>query len=316
MIVAIDAGHGYVKALSSRGQKVLFPSLIAPAPHMVDIGGFGQSAMTLIDDKAYIVGAEASDYAVPLWSHEKADDENTLRLILIAAARLGASGPTRLVTGLPLAWFGAQQPAFHDALTGLTGTVVTPDSIHTRLWFESVTLLPQGVAAAGPVLIASNLEPGPYLIVDVGYRTTDYIIVTKSPQGLHYDVAAAGSLPLGMHGVDERLATRLSEEHQTTFTAAQLAGQDSIVARGQRWNITPLRQEEEHALAQHLVSALVEKLDQKMNQILGLVTVGGGYSIFAKLPHVIRPLDPQWANVRGYLSAVIATPQSGVESVR
>ncbi len=30
--IAIDAGHGYTKAFSQSGERVIFPSLIAPAP--------------------------------------------------------------------------------------------------------------------------------------------------------------------------------------------------------------------------------------------------------------------------------------------
>lgn len=36
MMVAIDAGHGYVKAISSRGERRIFPALIHPAPTGVD----------------------------------------------------------------------------------------------------------------------------------------------------------------------------------------------------------------------------------------------------------------------------------------
>ncbi len=41
--LAVDAGHGYVKALSESGRRVLFPSLIAPAPPGLDLGDFGRA---------------------------------------------------------------------------------------------------------------------------------------------------------------------------------------------------------------------------------------------------------------------------------
>lgn len=304
MMVAVDAGHGYVKGVSSRGQRVLMPSLIAPAPEMVDLGGLARSAITTIGSTAYVVGEAARQTATPLWSHDKAADDETLNLILVAAAQLGASGPTRLATGLPLAWFGAQRTSFKDALTGFGQTVVTADGVHTKLWFDSVVVLPQGVAASGPILTQDQYAPGPYLVADVGYRTTDYIVVTKTDQGLTYDAAAAGSLPLGMHAVDEKLAQRLSREHQTTFTAAQIAGQPAVVAHGQTWDLTLLRAEQERQVARAILQALVEKLDSRMEQVLGLVSVGGGSQVFASVPHVIVPPEPQWANAQGYLSAI------------
>ena len=48
-----------------------------------------------------------------------------------------------------------------------------------RLWFESLMVLPQGVAVAVPVLSATDFKHGGCLAVDVGYRTTDYILVEK-----------------------------------------------------------------------------------------------------------------------------------------
>jgi hypothetical protein len=38
--IAIDAGHGYVKALAVHGASSIFPSLICPAPSTLDLGEF------------------------------------------------------------------------------------------------------------------------------------------------------------------------------------------------------------------------------------------------------------------------------------
>ncbi|WP_020374433.1 ParM/StbA family protein, partial [Sulfobacillus thermosulfidooxidans] len=218
MFVAIDAGHGYVKALSSRGGQTLFPALIHPAPEAVELGAFGHLAVTQIDQRAYLIGDAARRLAAPLWSRDKALDDETLRLILVGAASVGASGPVHLATGLPLAWFGAQHRDLKTALRGYGGMVVLPDGTRTRLWFESVLVLPQGVSAAGPVLDAPTYEPGPYLLVDMGYRTTDFILVTKQPDGaLTFDPLAAGSLELGMHHVQSAVAEHLTAMHHTVF---------------------------------------------------------------------------------------------------
>lgn len=306
MHVAIDAGHGYVKALSSRGGRAIFPALVHPAPATVNLGAFGSSAITRIDDQAFLVGDAARRLGSPLWSRDKAVDDDTLRLILVGAAELGANGPVRLATGLPLAWFGDQQLSFKTSLRGFGGTVTRPDGTQARIWFESVLVLPQGVAAAGPLLDDTQYEPGPYLIVDVGYRTTDFIIVAKEADGrLAFDPVAAGSLELGMHHVDAALAEQLSTDHRTVFTAAQVADVETVVVRGQRLSVSADRARHETRVARAIVKGLLERLDTQMDQVLGMVAVGGGSGAIARtIPGVITPINPQWANVRGYLAAL------------
>lgn len=308
MLIAIDAGHGYVKGLAARGQRTRFPALIAPAPQTLDLGPFGQLPTVQIDTERFVVGEAARRWARPLWTRDKAADTDTARLLLIAAAELGASGPVQLATGLPLAWFGAQHGALRDALRGFGGVVTRADGLRTRLWFEAVLVLPQGVAAAGPVLGDSAYAPGPYLVVDIGYRTTDYILVTKTAAGgLDFDPATAGSLDLGMHAVDQAVADALSAAHQTPLTAAQVAEANTVVIRGRTVAIAADRQFQARRVARTLVQTLLERLDHQLEHVLGLVAVGGGSTLLADvLPGVIPVAEPQWANVRGYLAALTA----------
>lgn len=307
MLVAVDVGHGWVKAISGRGDRCLFPALIHPAPVGVNLGAFGTTPITRIDGEAWLIGDAAERWATPLWSRDKATDDHTRRLLLVAAARLGAIGPVSLATGLPLAWFGAQHRAVRQALTGVGGVVQLPGGRDIRLWFDSVLVLPQGVAAAGPVLDAA--DPGPYLIVDVGERTTDYIIATKQPDGaLEFDTLAAGSLEWGMHHIHQTVADTLSNQYGTHFTAAQVANEESLVVRGQRIVLTDLRQQEAKRLARVIVQELLTHLDQQMDQVLGIIAVGGGGALLAAaIPGVTIPDDPQWANAQGYMAALIAT---------
>lgn len=316
MQVAIDAGHGWVKGLSSRGDRTIFPALIHPAPSTLDLGAFAHPPVTQIDDQPYLVGEAAQRVAAPLWSRDKAVDEATLQLILVAAAMLGAIGPVRLATGLPLGWFGSQHQALKAALRDYSQTVVLPDGTKTHLWFESVLVLPQGVAAAGPVLDQAHYAPGPYVVVDIGYRTTDYVVVTKQAGGaLTFDAMAAGSLELGMHAVAVALANQLTLTHQIPFTAAQVAMADSVIVRGQRYPLQNLRQAQERQVARSIVQGLMERLDHQLDQVLGLVAVGGGSSLLTQaVPEVIQPDHPQWANAQGYLAALAMTTDRLLQS--
>jgi len=72
-------------------------------------------------------------------------------------------------------------------------------------------------------------------------------------------------------------------------------------------DVTALRQTEATKLARVIVQGLLAKLDSQMDQILGLVAVGGGGALLAHIiPGVRQPDDPQWANAQGYLAALMA----------
>jgi len=302
--IAIDAGHGYTKALAANGASSIFPSLICPAPSTLDLGEFGQTKPIQIDGQPYLVGEAARKHASPLWSRDKATDPDTLRLILVAAAQLGANGPVALATGLPLSWYGSQRRAFRDALTGYGGTIQLPNQPAQRLWFESAIILPQGLAAAGPILIQADREPGDYLIIDVGYRTTDYLVVAKTSDGrLDYAPDAAGSLPVGMSAVGKSVADAINQQYQVEFSPAEIESQTTVAIRGQRIDLTQRRHEASQAVGKQLLQSLALELGSAMDKLIGLVAVGGGSDILVRLlPTALVPSQPQWANVQGYWS--------------
>lgn len=304
--IAVDCGHGWVKALAATGRRILFPSLITPAPSTVDLGDFARSEVVAIDGVPYLVGDPARRHATPLWSRQKANDADTLRLILAAAAQLGAVGPIALATGLPLAWYGSQRRAFREALTGFGATVQLPGQPSQRLWIESVRVLPQGLVAALNVLLADDYETGSYVVVDVGYRTTDFLAVEKTSREIDVDPAQAGSLELGMHAVTATVAAGLEHDYQVAFTAAELEDADRVHVRGMP---VPLAERRAAALDQvrtQLLERLQEHLGSAWPKLAGIVLVGGGAEAMQPaFPRATVPERSQWANAEAYLGALV-----------
>ncbi|NMP24360.1 ParM/StbA family protein [Sulfobacillus harzensis] len=304
--VAIDAGHGYTKALVESGERVLFPSLIAQAPQGVDLGEFGQSDTVRIDGQPFLVGESARLHAPPLWSRDKAADPDTLRLILVAAAQLGAVGPVALATGLPLSWFGSQRRAFREALMGYGGVVeLAEDRLAQRVWFESVVVLPQGVAGAVVVLADPAYRPGPYVVVDVGYRTTEYLVVTKQADGkLAYDATQAGSLEAGTHAVGAAVAKALEHDCHLSFTPAEVEDGETVFVQGRAVALAGYREQAQRVVARQIRDQLTEVLDDRLLKAAGIVLVGGGSALLATaFPGAVVLSDGQWANAKAYLSA-------------
>ncbi|MCL6562172.1 MAG: ParM/StbA family protein [Firmicutes bacterium] len=308
MRIAIDVGHGWVKAVAEDGGRVCFPALIAPMPATVDLGEFASMDAVVIEGTRYVVGESARQHATPLWSREKAADPDTLRLHLVAAAQLGAVGPVKLVTGLPLAWYGPQRRALRETLTGFGGAVTLPGRAPQRLWFDRVLVLPQGVAAAGPVLATDAYEPGTYVVVDVGYRTTDHLLVEKTETGkLVFAPDAAGSIEIGVYSVFHSVADALAQAYHLPFTAAEVEAASFVTVRGQKIDVTQRIRATKEAVGRQVAQKLAAALDAHLEKVLGVVAVGGGADLLAAvLPGCIVSPDPQWANAAGYLAALEA----------
>jgi len=303
--VAVDVGHGFTKAVGER-QRVLFPSLIAQAPVGVDLGEYAPNETILIDNVAYRVGEAARRHATPLWSRDKAADRETLRLMLVAAARLGAMGPVTLATGLPLAWFGPQRRALREALTGFGGTVTLPGRPAQRVWFDAVAVLPQGVAAAAAVLTGPEYPAGAYVVVDIGYRTTDYVVVEKTAGGqIAADPTQAGSLEIGTHGIAAAVAAGLERDYAVPFTAAEVEDADQVFVHGDAVSLNERRLAAQDQVARQFRAQLLEALDARLAKVVGIVLVGGGaHALKTAFPQAIIPADAQWANAVAYWAAV------------
>jgi len=212
MDIAIDVGHSTVKGLSGNGARTLFPSLITPAPAAVDLGEYGQAQTALIDGTSYLVGEPAQSYASPLWGRDKAADEDTIRLVLVAAARLGPVGDVRAAVGLPLSWYASQRRAAARALTGQQATVILPREDPRPIPITEVRVLPQGIAAAIAVLGHPVTESDAWLVVDVGYRTTDHVMISRAPgKAMAPDLAASGTIEIGMSVVARTVAAQIEK---------------------------------------------------------------------------------------------------------
>lgn len=305
--VAIDLGHAFVKVRSERG-RLLLPALITPAPPQVDVGETVAMPTWRIDDQEYWVGETARGYSAARWSRDKDTDQASLRLCVIAAAMTGQHGPVALAVGLPLAWYGSQRQKLRQALTGFGGTV-TPIHEQTpprRLWFESVQVLPQGLAAAIWLLSQPRYEPGVYIIADVGYRTTDYVQAIKTAQGaIQVNPAEAGSLEWGTHAVAQQVAAQLEREWHVPFHPAELEQQAQVTVAGRVLALGPYWRSAGARVGQQWADQMQERLDVALVKATRVLLIGGGAELMQPyLPHSEIPADPQWANVEAYWAAL------------
>ena len=297
--IVVDAGHGFTKGIAATGQRILFPSLICPAPTGPNLGRFSQADVVAVNGKQYLVGDSARLNATSLFSHEKATDPLTLALTWIACANVVGPGyhTVSLGVGLPLSWYAAQQESLVAALRG----VVDVDGSH--LLVDAVTVFPQGIGA----LLAADLpRQGLVGLVDIGYRTVDYLIA-QVQDGMPSPVLdRSGTWQGGMHVAYTAMAHSLEQSTSVRFEAHELVEREAITAHGQRVLLEPYRTVAFQALAADLSRHLAAQWDGIGEKLDTLLLAGGGaVALSPYLSGVSVPLlmpDSQWANARGYLN--------------
>ncbi len=314
MKIAIDAGHGYTKALAASGARVLFPSLIAPAPKGgIDLGEWerhSERGRVVLDDQEFVYGESARRLATPLWSREKAADSDAARFILIAVGLLGAVGPVQIAVGLPLSWFASQRKEFKVALMGYGARIAFPEQGigSQRIWIDAVTVLPQGVAGAAATLGATvSAVPESWIVLDIGYRTSDFCWLDRGEQGkLDFERERAGTLEIGYHDVVEQARQELERTYHLPFREAELESAPTVIVRGQLVDVSALRHMATRAVAQRMAQELQIRLGDGLDRVTGVLLVGGAAEPFADhFPwptHVAN--DSQWANAIGYLAVL------------
>jgi plasmid segregation protein ParM len=319
--IAIDIGHGWTKVLTGTGTRMRFPSLIAAAPPTVDLGEWSQSPIVSINDQPYVVGEAARPYATPLWSRSKATDADTLRLLWVAMAQVGATGSVQIATGLPLAWFGTQRQLFRQKLIGCSGTVQLPGAAPQVITIESAKILPQAVAGAIATWSHPVTVPDRSLVIDIGYRTTDFLVVQRAPR-TPIDIAldGSGTIEQGMSAVAESVVAQLENQWHLPFPLGEVESVDTLSIRGTPVDLVPLREHARAILADRLVQELALRLKGQWDRMDTMVLLGGGSlalheELAARLPSAVQvPVDPQWANVRGYLGAITEVVDSRREA--
>ncbi len=320
MKLAVDAGHGFVKAVTSDGRREHFPALIAPVPVEHDLGGFGHDGTVraaireglIGEERVYLIGAAAARHAAPAWARDKAADKTTQVLVQVAAAMLLSPDgePAELAVGLPLAWFG-QKESLRGALSRKVSRVQFRGGEHegklVAVSFERVRVFPQGVGAAAHCFVGRDWEPGGYLVVDVGYRTVDYLVVDIRPGGaLAADPELAGTVEdAGIHEVDLGVEKLVQRDHAVQLDAAELL-QGQVYVNGNAVNLQSYREPLLRQLADTVASHVLSKLRGRASKLRGVVLVGGGgvelsaWFGLEGLPVRVAP-DAQFANALGYL---------------
>jgi plasmid segregation protein ParM len=316
--VGLDDGYAYTKLALPDGRLIIIPSRAR----------VGQSGVTWIDqaeqrifeyeteDAVYSVGdvdgAPTHFEGYPWSGLNRAIVQHALQQAGLAGRAVHA------VSGLPVSAFyrksgehrqetiakkrdslrQAVHPQSDDLPAGIAFHGVIPEAL--AAWYDYV-IVDQG---DGVTLDADRVSV-PVAIVDIGGRTTDYVVVKD--QGILH--ASSGSLQCGMLNVKQSVTDGIQERFDLETLSEQLVSQclENNVVRLQG------KDHDVAALVETAKREVVEQLHAETRRQLGLgveldriLFVGGGTVALAEdianwFPHQAIAENPAFANARGML---------------
>jgi len=207
MIIGIDNGYAFTK--TSEG--VIFPSTIKAG---VDIDINKDSLNIAIDGVSYVVGANNGQYVA---------DSNKIDSLITEVctfAAIAKSFPdkvkieTKVVVGLPIAYYSSQKVAFKEKLMKYGTKEVKINGESKIISITDVIVYPQ---SAGVVFLnTKDIKKDDTLVIDIGGATVDISFF----QGLK--LSGKATYPLGMMVLHSELVQRIVAEHDVNLEMHQI----------------------------------------------------------------------------------------------
>jgi len=349
MIVGVDLGYGFVKGVNERDDKIVFPSVVAAGRER----SWGKLFDRVPDDyfvvirpesgspKEYFVGrlAESSGYVVSrAFDSTKAGHPTERVLLLTAMGLLADDGPCVLALGMPLQQYNPSSVAeMQRAYTGLTADVEvrSSEARRVRVQVSRVNVLPQGAAVLLGLLadrdgrshVGDALRYGGLVgFVDIGYRTTDYLLLEVVPQGRVLPLyEMSGTLDLGMVDVVKKLRDRVQDQvhgSSVDLVALNRAWHETrlLYWAGRDYDLGELGRADLEQVARAIRDRLVQVWSSRLPQVRFMFLAGGGardvlpyFDGFGGL-QCRQLMWPQEANARGYMLVTKSAMAGGERS--
>lgn len=331
MRISVDVGYGYVKAVNEKGKKVTFPSIVAPsftkgignvlggskddyAVVMWPFGRPGESSCYYVGDRAMTSGG-----AVRTWEENAAENTNIIIFILTALALLNDDSTIELAVGLPMEYFDKQNQEIKEALSSIDYSVNVEGGKGTkRIKINSVFVFPQGAGAYyAACLSPDGTVKNPDIInqavgiIDIGYRTTDYLVMAKGKKGIAPREDLTGSLEIGMNEAHQNVQKEVEklvgkQVDLLKIEQAILWNGGKFTFKGQEFVLNDYIEKSYEALSQRITSKIKIIWGDEIDHLSIIYIAGGGVKVLYSYLHdafeMCDALDT-FANAEGYLAA-------------
>jgi plasmid segregation protein ParM len=335
VVVAVDVGYGVTKVIRG-GQQWAFPSLVGSCGPEKLGGLFGASGDGLDSLRVEVDGLGtfavgelalhgAADATRAFEGQERWEHPGT-RVLIDAALALALasgqpSGPLCLATGLPLAFWAGQRQAFAAWLRSLDDRVrLVGDGRRPGGWMRvapsEVTVYPQAAGAlydalfdaSGAVRDRELLNGGGLVgVVDVGYRTTDYLVLDLD-RGLRVREDLCGMEDLGMVQLDQAVQRAFLAATGAVLPPEQVdraRRRGSVVYRGRPVDLSEDLRTAGESLARAIADRVKAAWGPQVDYLTRLHLAGGGSAalgdvLLQSFPGARIMPDAQFANARGF----------------
>lgn len=324
--IGIDVGFGYTKATDGM-KTVLFPSIISPA-EKIGLRPFREERTdrqidlldhlsVTLDGETHFVGNLALNQGRFVYATLDRLRTQTpeYKLLFLTALSLFADAPVEpfsVVTGLPVDDF-EDRDILEKTFKGKFSISLAGEEVSFIV--KELTVIPQGCGAFMDLLfpgirgeINEIYAEGPVGIVDIGYKTTDFVLM----QSAEFAWRFSGSIKHGMSMIYQAAVSKFSDVYRGNFDlkSVEEAMQEGVIHRlGERIAVDPdLLEADCHGLAQEIAAWIHERWrEQKLSRII----CAGGGSLMLKLflkkifPEMVFMEEPNLANVRGFYKGAL-----------
>lgn len=323
MLIGIDVGFGYTKAVAGNGRQISFPSVIAPRRGTGELGrllgGEGPKHALDIEEQhgagpqyLWVGEAAVSADGTRTWDDEAARRGDYDRLVLAALALLGAEGSVAIVVGVPLAMYANRdgRRALRDRLERLEAWVGVDGETARLIRVVTCRVYPQGVGAYISALNSAGgdgLANQPVGLIDVGYRTTDYLLLEPVGGVPVPNEDRSGSLDRGIGAAYDQVRASLGAMASLARVESALLNGGLLTYQGTQRDLRPAFEAAARELAEAVSSHLERAWATQLPYLGGILLAGGGGQALAGyLPTIGRTTtqvvqEPAFANARGYL---------------
>ena len=314
MRMGIDVGYGYTKVVTAH-HSIIFPSRVGPAKELSFSLKEGTDALgetVEYDGEQFFVGEKArhSDVTYTLRTRGWIESKMYGALLTSAVTRAMNNGYTAsdtdaviVVTGLPVDYM-------RDKTKAEESVRKTCDRL--GLHIAGINIIPQPFGSFFDMFYDNNgniAGSAPLFkrlgIVDIGYHTTDYILIEDAKHNIE---KASGSVPTGAYEIYDIVARELKNMFDRDTVTAQEAEHcvktKNFKFSGQNKDVSTLVDRVLSQVGQKITGIIKSKWNIEGEVDVVLLTGGGGALIQQHITSIAHThfliSDPQMANARGY----------------
>jgi plasmid segregation protein ParM len=320
ILISVDVGYGLTKGVSSEGNRVEFPSVIAPLTPGLTDDELPKHTVRITQGDAVIekvVGQAALESHAPqrLSGEEKPAEIHDI-LLMTAVGLLLKDKPedatVDLVVGLPIEYYRHQYPKLTARLSNIASKVSVDGLPERHISFSFVRVEPQGTGA----IVASGISfprNGLVGLIDVGTYTTDLLVIRNQDGKTAILRDSCKSVPVGISQIYESLstafkgATGLPLPPQMYHEALNMAIQkEPMYFQGEPVYLITALNRAKREVAESVHGYVSSLWGPWLNFLYRIALAGGGAKLFGNelliIPGSLTIVpDPVYANAVGYL---------------